>query len=119
MGLIVGLGIVAHDICDGSNTILLSSGGRNLEWNDYAFLTLDAIAPILGGLIAGHLFSISPTLVMVFLSFAAGSFLFTAVSGLLPDAYRSSRRLTVPVVSVAGFLLVWLLTGALRSLTWN
>ena len=80
------------------------------------FLALDALAPILGGLIAGHLFSVSPTLVMIFLSFAAGSFLFTAIVGLLPDAYRIGRLLTTPAVSLAGFLLVWLLTRALRSL---
>ncbi|HEY4047006.1 MAG TPA: hypothetical protein VGM27_09075 [Acidobacteriaceae bacterium] len=119
MGLIIGLGIVAHDICDGLNTVLLSTGGRNPEWKDYGFLALDALAPILGGLIAGHLFSISPTLVMVFLSFAAGSFLFTAISGLLPDAFRIGKPLTISTVSLAGFSLVWSLTRALGSLTWN
>jgi zinc transporter, ZIP family len=29
MGLIVGVGIVAHDVCDGLNTVLLSTGGGN------------------------------------------------------------------------------------------
>jgi zinc transporter ZupT len=115
MGLIVGLGIVAHDICDGLNTVLLSTHGGSPEWKDYGFLTLDALAPIAGGLIAGHLFSVSGTLVMVFLSFAAGSFLFTAVFGLFPDAWRICRqRLMTTAVSLAGFLLIWLLTRALR-----
>ncbi len=117
MGLIVGLGIVAHDICDGLNTILLSTGGQDPGWKDYAFLALDALAPIAGGLIAGHLFSISPTLVMVFLSFAAGSFLFTAIFDLFPGAFRIRGGFTTPAVSLVGFLLVWGLTQALGLLT--
>src|SRR5215469_12138137 len=56
MGLAVALGIVAHDASDGLNTVLLSSAGRSPNWQDYAFLGLDALAPIAGGLIAGHLF---------------------------------------------------------------
>jgi hypothetical protein len=52
MGLIVGLGAIAHDICDGMNTILLATGGRRPRRSDYGFLALDALAPIAGGLIA-------------------------------------------------------------------
>lgn len=116
MGVIVGLGVVAHDVCDGLNTILLSTGGRAPEWKDYGFLALDALAPIAGGLIAAHLFSVSPALVVFFLSLAAGSFLFTAIFGLFPDAWRHGRRATIPWVGLAGFLLVWCLTRALGSL---
>jgi zinc transporter ZupT len=116
MGLLVGLGIVAHDICDGLNTVLLSTSGRNPEWKDYGFLALDALAPILGGVIAARLFSISPTLVMVFLSFAAGSFLFTAIFGLLPETLRRGHPSTIPWVAFAGFSLVWCLTRALGAL---
>lgn len=116
MGLIVGLGVVAHDGCDGLNTVLLSTGGRRPEWKDYGFLALDALAPIAGGLIAAHLFSVSPTLVMVFLSLAAGSFLFTAIFGMLPAAWRSGRRVTVSWVGFAGFFLVWCLTRLLGAL---
>lgn len=116
MGLMVGLGVVAHDVCDGLNTILLASGGRRPEWRDYGFLALDALAPIAGGLMAAHLFTVSPTLVMMFLSLAAGSFLFTAIFELFPDAWRRERRAIIPCAGLAGFLLVWLLTRALGSL---
>lgn len=117
MGTIVGLGVVAHDICDGLNTILLSTGGQRAEGKDYAFLTLDAMAPIAGGLVAAHLFTISSFMVMTFLSLAAGSFLFTAIFGLLPDAWRSGHRNIVPWTGLLGFLLVWCLTRMLGSLS--
>ncbi len=116
MGLIVGMGVVAHDICDGLNTILLSTGGRAPEWKDYGFLALDALAPIAGGLIAAHLFSVSPALVMMFLSLAAGSFLFTAIAGFFPDAWQHGNRAVIPWAGVSGFVLVWCLTRALNSL---
>jgi zinc and cadmium transporter len=117
MGLIVGLGVVAHDICDGLNAILLSTGGRAAQWTDYAFLAADALAPIGGGLIAAHLFSVSPILAMVFLSLAAGSFLFTAIFHLFPEAWRSGQRNLVPWIGLSGFLLVFCLTKLLGSLT--
>jgi ZIP family zinc transporter len=116
MGLIVGLGVIAHDICDGLNTILLTTGGRRPIRSDYGFLALDALAPIAGGLIAAHLLSISQTLVMVFLSLAAGSFLFTAVFSLIPEAWRRGPRNVLPWIGFAGVFLVWRLTKLLGSL---
>lgn len=116
MGLIVGLGVVAHDVCDGLNTILLATGGQKPRWADYGLLALDALAPIVGGLIAAHLFTVSPALVMVFLSLAAGSFLFTAVFGLFPDAWRRGRRNLLPWVGILGFALIFCLTRLLGSL---
>jgi ZIP family zinc transporter len=116
IGLIVGLGVVAHDVCDGLNTILLASGSRRPGWSDYGFLALDALAPIAGGLIAAHLFTVSPVLVMVFLSLAAGSFLFTAVFGLFPEAWQHGPRAMLPWLAVAGFALILCLTRLLGSL---
>ncbi|MFZ0631793.1 MAG: hypothetical protein WA399_13240 [Acidobacteriaceae bacterium] len=110
LGLIVGLGVVAHDVCDGLNTILLATGAEKPGWTDYGFLALDALAPIAGGLIAAHLFRVSDALVMGFLSLAAGSFLFTALFGLLPDAWRRASRSLVLSLGLAGFLLILCLT---------
>jgi zinc transporter ZupT len=117
MGLVVGLGVVAHDICDGLNTILLSTGGQKPRWSDYSFLALDALAPVAGGLVAAHLFSVSPVVVMLFLSLAAGSFLFTATFNLLPDAWQGGRRRIVPLLGIGGFLLVFCLTKLLGALS--
>lgn len=116
MGLVVGLGVVAHDICDGLNTVLLSTSGQKPRWSDYVFLAVDAAAPIAGGLIAAHLFSISPVMVMFFLSLAAGSFLFTAMFNLLPGAWQSGRRSLGPWLGIGGFLLVLSLTRLLGAL---
>jgi zinc transporter ZupT len=115
MGLVVGVGVVAHDVSDGLNTILLSAGGQKPRWTDFGFLALDAAAPIAGGLVAADLFTLSPALIMFFLSLAAGSFLFTAIFSLLPDAWQSDRRSMVPWLGAGGFLLVLCLTRLLGS----
>lgn len=116
LGLLVGLGVVAHDICDGLNTILLASGGRKAQWTDYGFLALDALAPIAGGLIAAHWFKVSPLFVMIVLSFAAGSFLFAAVCELFPGAWRRGPRNLLLWLTLAGFCLMFCLTRMLGLL---
>jgi len=116
LGLLVGLGVVAHDVCDGLNTILLSSCGRKTQWADHGFLALDALAPIAGGLIAAHWFKVSPLFVMIVLSFAAGSFLFAAAFELFPGAWRHGPRNLLPWLSVAGFCLMFCLTRMLGLL---
>jgi zinc transporter ZupT len=116
MGLIVGLGVVAHDISDGLNMILLATGGRSPDWGDYALLIVDAVAPVAGGLIAAHLMTVSGALVMVFLSLAAGSFLFNAMFSLLPDAWRRGPRPMLSWVAFAGFAIVFCLTRLFGSL---
>lgn len=116
LGLIVGLGVVAHDVCDGLNTILLATGGRKAGWFDYGFLAVDAAAPIAGGLIAAHVFRVSEALVMVFLSLAAGSFLFTALFRLAPEAWRLSTGNRLLWIGAGGFALVFCLTRVLGFL---
>jgi zinc and cadmium transporter len=50
-GLTVAFGIVAHDIGDGMNTVLLSTAGEKPGSWDVAFLIADALAPFMGGLL--------------------------------------------------------------------
>jgi hypothetical protein len=50
-GLIVALGIIAHDLSDGLNTMLLVTHGELAGKREYAFLFADALAPVLGGLL--------------------------------------------------------------------
>jgi ZIP family zinc transporter len=86
---------------DGLNTILLVTHGEPASRRDFVFLILDALAPVLGGLLALAILP-PPFALAVFLGFASGFFLFTATSDLLPEAHRRSPSLTVSAAAIFG-----------------
>lgn len=104
-GLLVALAVIAHDSSDGLNTILLITRGEPMAKGDIIFLILDALAPVFGGILA-LIFLPSPFALAVFLALAAGFFLYTATSDLLPEAHRRSPSLTVSAAAVAGIIII-------------
>jgi len=48
VGIIVAIGVIAHDFCDGFNTVSLMLVHRNTTCLSVGMLVLDAIAPMLG-----------------------------------------------------------------------
>jgi ZIP family zinc transporter len=104
-GLLVALAVIAHDMSDGLNTILLVTHGERARRRDFLFLILDALAPVAGGLLA--LVVLPPARALaIFLGFASGFFLYTATSDLLPEAHRRSPSLTVSVAAIAGIIFI-------------
>ena len=109
-GLIVTLGIVAHDVGDGMNTIILATRGEKATAFDFLFLAADAVAPLLGGLLTIWWVQ-SPANAVALLAVAAGFFVQMATSDLLrkPGEYLRAARVTVPV-SLAGVGFIYLAT---------
>lgn len=104
-GLLVALAVIAHDMSDGLNTILLVTHGERARRSDYLFLVMDAVAPVAGGLLALVVLP-PPRALAVFLGFASGFFLYTSTSDLLPEAHRRSPSLTVSVAAVVGIIFI-------------
>jgi zinc transporter ZupT len=98
-GVTVALGIVAHDLGDGMNTVLLSTAGEKPRRWDYAFLAADALAPFVGGLLTIW-WAPSPTNAVILLVVAAGFFLQMATGELLPElrTQAAARAYWVPLV---------------------
>jgi zinc transporter, ZIP family len=113
VGIVVALAIVAHDMSDGLNTMLLVTRGENAGRTDFAFLGMDAIAPVIGALLALR-FLPSPKWLAVFLALASGFFLYTATSDLLPEAHRRSPSHSVTVLTIVGVLIMALAVGLTR-----
>jgi len=86
-GYAVAVGIAAHDLGDGMNTILLTTGGDPARPTDYAFLIADALAPLIGGL-ATVWWTFSERSSVILLAIAAGFFIQLATSDFLPEARR-------------------------------
>src|SRR6267142_4152830 len=104
-GLLVALAVIAHDLSDGLNTILLVTRGEKATRSDIAFLVIDALAPVCGGLLASILLPQPPVLAVV-LAVASGFFLYTATSDLLPQAHRRSPSISVAAATIAGITIM-------------
>ncbi len=107
-GYAVAAGIAAHDIGDGMNTVILTTGGQKPKPVDYAFLLGDAIAPFAGGLVAIRWFA-SAAGSAAMLAVAAGFFIQMAASDFLPQIKHSNapRRYVVPCV-LGGVCLIYI-----------
>ncbi len=104
-GLLVALAVVCHDVSDGLNTIMLVTRGAPPRPGDIAFLTADAIAPIVGGVAALVLLP-SPLALAMFLALASGLFLYTALSDLLPEAHRRWHGFGTALATFAGMAAI-------------
>ncbi len=105
-GYAVALGVAAHDLGDGMNTILLTTRGEKPTRGDYLFLGFDAIAPLLGGPAALWWFSSLRNSVLL-LALAAGFFIQMAASDFLPEIRhcRGSRRVLLPLVGLGACVI--------------
>ena len=98
-GYAVAVGIAAHDLGDGMNTVILSTDGEKATPTDYLFLVADALAPLLGGLLTAF-WVLSARSSVWLLALAAGFFLQMATGDFLPELRRGSlpRKLLLPCV---------------------
>ncbi len=115
-GYAVALGIAAHDLGDGMNTIIVVTNGERARLPDYLFLAADALAPLLGGLLTVWLV-LSPRSSVILLTLAAGFFVQLATSDFLPEVRRStgSRKYLMPSI-LAGCGLIYLANLLLHRL---
>ena len=105
-GYAVAFGIAAHDLGDGMNTVILSTGGAEATGTDYLFLLADAVAPFLGGLLTVW-WVLSSRGSVVLLVLAAGFFLQMATGVFLPELRHCEgpRRLLLPLVLLGSLLI--------------
>lgn len=117
-GLVVAFGIIAHDIGDGMNTVILSTAGEKPRAWDYVFLAADALAPLVGGILTIWWVQ-SASNAVVLLAVAGGFFLQMATSDFLPNLRKDTggRWYVVPAVLIGvGLIYVanLLLNGFVR-----
>jgi len=111
MGLLIALGVIAHDLSDGLNTVTVVLAHGNPLKRAIFWLTIDMITPVIGAATT-LLFNLKGLLPFV-LAFFAGSFLYIGASDLLPEAREHDSPL-VGVATVVGMLMVFLASRLLR-----
>jgi zinc transporter ZupT len=102
VGISVAIAVIAHDACDGLNTVGLMLAHRNSARRSIAMLLLDAAAPVLGAA-STLLFQVPPSWLMLYLGFFAGFLLYIAVADILPEAHsRASPTTTLKLIGLTG-----------------
>jgi zinc and cadmium transporter len=99
-GYAVALGITAHDLGDGMNTVILTTRGQKARRADYLFLLADALAPFAGGLLTIW-WLVSSRNAVILLALAAGFFLQIATSELLPQVRATEGKRVMLLAAVA------------------
>ncbi len=93
VGIAVAVAVIAHDFCDGLNTVSLMLVNHNTRRRSFLMLALDAAAPVLGA--ASTLaFSVPPFILMLYLGFFAGFLLYIGASDILPEAHSQASSAT-------------------------
>lgn len=93
VGVAVAIAVIAHDFCDGLNTMSLMLLHRNTIRRSSAMLVLDALAPVAGAA-STLLFEVPPGFLMLYLGFFAGFLLYIAASDILPEAHSQAHSAT-------------------------
>jgi len=98
----VAVAVIAHDFCDGLNTVSLMLLHRHSTRSALRMLALDALAPLIGA--ASTLaFSLPPALLPHYLGFFAGFLLCIGATDILPQAYaRAGRAATMNLAGLTG-----------------
>jgi len=113
IGTIVAVAVISHDFADGINTVaVMLSSGNSLK-SSLRMLLLDATTPILGA-VSTLFIQMSKQYLVFILPFFAGGFLYLGASDLLPEAHERSQPLVSLIFSLAGFLLIFILTHFLN-----
>ncbi|HTT11465.1 MAG TPA: ZIP family metal transporter [Burkholderiaceae bacterium] len=100
VGIAVAIAVIAHDFCDGLNTVGLMLLHRNTTRRSLVLLIVDALAPVAGAA-STLLFSVPPSLLMLYLGFFAGFLLYIGASDILPEAHSQSRgRITGVLIAL-------------------
>jgi len=109
IGLAVAIAIIAHDFGDGVSTVTLMLRHKNTRARTFALLALDAIAPVIGAVIAINL-HVPETVLGLLLAGFAGFFLFLSTSDLLPESHRDNSSLWLTAATVSGAGIMFFIT---------
>jgi zinc transporter, ZIP family len=112
LGFLIALGIIAHDVSDGLNTVTVLLAHGNPRRRAMFWLIVDMLAPVLGA--ASTLLVSLNGLLPWALAFFAGSFLYIGASDLLPTAREHDSPL-VGLATATGMLGIFLTTRSLRG----
>jgi ZIP family zinc transporter len=112
VGIIIAIAVICHDFTDGLSTVTVMLNSGNSLKNSLKMLFLDAIAPVLGAVVALFI-EVQQYYIVLLLPFFAGGFLYLGASDLLPEAHEKNPQILTVISCISGFVLIFILTYVL------
>ena len=114
VGISVALAILAHDFCDGLNTVSIMMRHGNSRRQTVLFLVGTAIAPVLGGLLSMAV-TVPPFVLPIVLGWFAGVLLYIAAADVLPEAHAKHSGWNTISMTVIGVFVSFGITRFLHG----
>jgi len=115
VGIIIAIAVICHDFTDGLSTVAVMLKSGNSLRNSLRMLFLDAVAPVLGAVVALFI-EMQQYYIVLLLPFFAGGFLYLGASDLLPEAHEKNPQILTVISCISGFVLIFILTYVLSYL---
>lgn len=109
VGMAVAIAVIGHRFADGFNTTNVMLHHQNKPSVAKKMLAVAAVMPILGGL-SSLLFSLSESVLAIYLGFFAGFLLYIGASDILPQAHSKNSTRTTIGLTVLGALFMFFIT---------
>jgi ZIP family zinc transporter len=114
VGIIIAIAVVCHDFTDGLSTVTVMLNSGNSLKNSLRMLVLDAVAPVLGAVVAFFI-RVQQYYIVLLLPFFAGGFLYLGASDLLPEAHEKNPETFTIISCIGGFVVIFALTYLLSN----
>jgi zinc transporter ZupT len=109
VGILITVAVLAHDFCDGLNTVSLMLVNKNTNKKTLALLLVDALAPVLG-VVLTFFVQISESTMVLYLGFFAGFLLYIGAADLLPEAHSRRSSYKLILLTAAGMIVIFVIT---------
>ncbi|MFO0781665.1 MAG: ZIP family metal transporter [Candidatus Saccharimonadales bacterium] len=109
VGTAVAIAVIGHRFADGFDTTTFMLFHKNKLSHIKIWLGIVIVMPIIGGL-ASLLFTLSESVLAIYLGFFAGLILYVSASNLLPDAHTEGSSRKNFLLTVLGAAFIFLIT---------
>lgn len=106
LGVIVTSAVLTHDFSDGVNTVTMIIRGGGEYRQAQRWLTIDALAPVVG-ISTTYFYSIPKDTLGIVLGIFCGCFLYIGASDLLPESHHAHPKILTTVMTIIGMALMY------------
>ncbi len=109
VGIVVSTAVLVHDFSDGINTVGIVLGKQGDKRTALRWLSIDAIAPVLGAA-STLLLRFRPEVLGILLASCGGFFIYLSASDLLPESYHDHPTVLTTLMTILGVLALYIVT---------